>query len=335
MLIDNVVSLTFGALQNTPKVRDCYDISFNSADVRRGDLFIVSKSCDIEEAIRNGAYALLFDENLNISDEEIAWIKVDNLHDALTRIIRHELLERSLHCYALDRISVDMAKTLSCDENFTVVNTESLEVIYKSISTLRGNTTLLIDEALMNSSIFSTCKLFKPHTKLPVTLLEHTLFECSFLIDNSYYDKQRISPLLLPYLQKVFEFFTCKNIDYNMSKITQVEHFIPLFLNKSLVIKEYGSSERVIILESDEALFNEAVSFLKSYATWASLLIITPNNFNIEEYENIEYRIFEKTPDIIIFLEKYYANFTLILHDSSLKDFFNEVKPIQQLSFEL
>jgi ferrochelatase len=335
MLIDNVVSLTFGVLQNAPKVRDCYEISFKSTEVRRGDLFVVNDTAEVDDAIKNGAYALLYDEDIPISDTEIAWIKVDDLQSALTRIIRHLFLERAQVCYAIDRITVDIIETLCSDDMLSVITEGSLESIYKRVRQLSSQSTVVIDNALLEHPVFSTCKNFDSPDVLLFSVMEHSLFRCSFLVEQSYYEQQQISALLLPYLRTALEFFKYKNISYNINRLALLQHFTPLFLNQSLVIKEYGSSEKVLIMEHNEQLFEMAVEFLKQSAPWASLLILTPIDFHINKYDDILYRTFDKTLDIIALMQQHPANFTLVYHDDSLREYFSEPKPSQQLTFSL
>ncbi len=251
MLIDNVISLTFGVLQNTPKVRDCYEIVFNSSEVRRGDLFIVDDKEKVAEAISNGAYALLYDGDVTVNDDEIAWIKVDDINVAVTRILRHQLLEANIEIFTLETISLSIAQELSLDSRLSVLMNSSLEHIHKSIKKLSSNSILLIDKELLKTTIFPTCNFYDSVDSKSITLIESSLFQSSFLYRGSYFEQQRISPLLLPYLQTCLDFFRAMNIEFCMSKISLLKYFEPIFLNRALVMKDYGSSENVVILESN------------------------------------------------------------------------------------
>ncbi len=335
MLIDNVVSLTFGVLQNSPNVRDCYDIAFKSSDVRRGDLFVVNDENSIDEAIMNGAYALLYDCDMSISDNEIAWIKVDNIDAAVTKILRHQLLNYHGEIISGDTVFVNIIQTLCSDERLVVLNTADLETIYKIIQKLSRDSILLLDEQLLSSTIFPTCKSYQNSRKQHITLVKSSLFKSSFLFNGIYYEQQRISPLLIPYLESCLDFFKFKNLNYALCKVALIEHFVPIFVNNALKIREFGATERVVVFESETRLFEKAVLFFKKHASWSQIIIFIPNNSNIIKYDTLEYKLFNSSEDIIKQLQTRTFNFALVHHDSSIGEQFGEVEKAKQLLFEL
>ena len=335
MLIDNVVSLTFGVLENTPNVRDCYEIAFKSSDVRRGDLFIVRDSAGIDEAIANGAYALLYDADITIKDDEIAWIRVDDVDAAVRKILRHQLLELHVEIMSCETVCLNMIQVLNRSERLVVLNSTALEDIYKTFQKLSHHSLLLISESLLLTNIFPTCKSMEVAIDQKITLIEGSLFESSFLFNTLYYEKQRISPLLLPYLERSLNFFKSKNLDYTISKVSHLESFEPIFVNKALTKKEFGSTEQVIILENNLSLFHKAMLFLRERAPWSNITIMTPNTLNIIKYDNLNYESYHTSADIIEQLKYLEFNFVLVLHESSLKEFFSEERQVQQLTFAL
>jgi hypothetical protein len=48
---------------------------------------------NIELAIKNGAFAIIVEENFPIIDNEIAWIKVKNIEDTIIKLIRYLIKE--------------------------------------------------------------------------------------------------------------------------------------------------------------------------------------------------------------------------------------------------
>ena len=53
------------------------------------------------------------------------------------------------------------------------------------------------------------------------------------------------------------------DINYRLRKFTPIEHFEAVFINKKFEIKEFGSSDRVLIFESDTTLINLEISFIQ------------------------------------------------------------------------
>ncbi|MCD6191243.1 MAG: hypothetical protein J7K14_06900, partial [Sulfurimonas sp.] len=99
MRLENVLALTHGKVVNEPFVKTFENIVFDAARVKRGDLFIAFDEQSIESAVLNGAYGVLFDKPTQISDREIAWIKVEDINDALKRLLRFKLIDKEITVY--------------------------------------------------------------------------------------------------------------------------------------------------------------------------------------------------------------------------------------------
>ena len=87
MRIDTIVNLVDGELVNSGYISEINQFSNNLKKVKRENLFISNDIEEIKEAIKKGAYGVLFSKDINIIDDEIAWIKVDNIQDALFRLL--------------------------------------------------------------------------------------------------------------------------------------------------------------------------------------------------------------------------------------------------------
>ena len=96
MRLENILALTHGKLINEPFVKIFENIVFEAKSVKRGDFFIAFDEETIEDAILNGAYGVMFDKPTQISDTEIAWIKVNECEDALKRLLRFRLIEKDI-----------------------------------------------------------------------------------------------------------------------------------------------------------------------------------------------------------------------------------------------
>ena len=76
MQISSILDIVDGSLLNSPSISFIYSIKTNVLKVKEGDLFIAKDLTEIELAIKNGAFAILIENNAPIIDNEIAWIKV-------------------------------------------------------------------------------------------------------------------------------------------------------------------------------------------------------------------------------------------------------------------
>ena len=95
MKIEDILNLTEGTLSNTPKVQAIESATVFPSKVDHGDLFFSSNQEEIDKAIENGAYAIVYDdENIVRHDEEIAWIKVSNIQLAAFKLIRYVVIKK-------------------------------------------------------------------------------------------------------------------------------------------------------------------------------------------------------------------------------------------------
>ena len=68
MRLENVIALTHATLLNSPYVSDFSGITYEVKSVKRGSLFVAKESSEIELAIQNGAYGILFDSPMQMCD---------------------------------------------------------------------------------------------------------------------------------------------------------------------------------------------------------------------------------------------------------------------------
>ena len=92
MRLENILALTNAKLINEPFVNSFENIVFQADKIKRGDLFVAFEEQEIQTAILNGAYGIIFSKPTQISDNEIAWIKVLDIEDALKRLLRFRII---------------------------------------------------------------------------------------------------------------------------------------------------------------------------------------------------------------------------------------------------
>ena len=136
MRLENIVALTYAELINSPYVSDFSSISFNANKVKRGDLFIAFEHDDIEIAIKNGAYGIMFEKPTQISDIEIAWIKVKDLYDAVHKIVRFIFIDKEIKVYECNEIVLELAKQIDVESENFIVLSDNIETYFDKLTEL-------------------------------------------------------------------------------------------------------------------------------------------------------------------------------------------------------
>jgi len=278
--------------------------------IKRGDLFFAYNTQDIPLAVENGAYGVIFDKPAQISDNEIAWIKADSLDSALKKLIRFKTIEREIVAYECNEIILKLSMQVITLPNFRTISGD-LRSIFRTISEAEIGTTLLFSSALTAKDIFAVIKKMPIATFEPIEIMEQTLFETSFIYDNVFYERQLISPFFIPYLEELLHLYKTLKVEYKLKKFTPIEHFEPVFTNKRFEIKNFGTSDKVLIFEPNIELIEEQISFLERHASWANTIFILPYGTDSKDSKNI--LRYKNEKEIINILRNTLFNFALIV----------------------
>ncbi|QFR50449.1 hypothetical protein FJR48_05900 [Sulfurimonas lithotrophica] len=309
MRLENLLALTHANLQSDPCVSNFENIIFNVNKVNRGDLFIAKNTEDIPEAIKNGAYGIFYESSTEILDNEIAWIQTANIDEALKKLLRFRLIEKEVIAYECNEIALKLAMNCITDSHFVVIygNTEEL---FKKLWHIENRSTLLFSPTLNDQKLFANKKPAPSTSAQEITVIEKTLFETSFIYENKYYERQLISPFFIPYLEELFNIFKSLKINYKLKKLTSIEHFEAVFTNKNFEIKEFGTSNNVLIFESNINLMEVEINYLQNHATWANIIYILPQNTSLKANANTF--IYKDKSEILDILKENKFNFAFI-----------------------
>ena len=332
MRLENLLALTQGTLQNQPFVTRFDGISFDAKKVKRGNLFIAFNTHDIDEAILHGAYGIVFDKPTQISDSEIAWIKVSSVDDALMRLLRFHLIEKELDVFETDLITIKLAQQIMTEQNFIVLG-QSIKDDFVKLWDAPKHATLLYCAKLIDRDTFVSSKALPTAYKDEITVVEQTLFETSFIFKDIFYERQLLSPFFISYLERLLNFYVMHEIHYRLRTFTAIDNFDAVFTNRDLSVKEFGASDRVLIFEPDFELIHSQISFLKRQAHWAKIIYLLPKAKALP-FENVDgIFTYETQEDIIETLKSEPFHYALIAEqERTLLEHATLTKTVEQLT---
>lgn len=297
MRLENILALTHAELINSPFVSDFNNIVFEAKHVKRGDLFIAYNEHSIEEAIFNGAYGIVFNKPTQISDNEIAWIKVRDLDESLKRLLRFKLIDKNITVFETNEIVLKLALQVVTETNFLALDGD-IKKVFRELENLDDQGIVLFCPKITSPDIFTKIRSLPSNVVEHINIIEQTLFESSFIYDNVFYERQLISPFFIPYLEQLLHLFKTLKINFRLRKFTPIEHFEAVFTNKNFEIKEFGTSDKVLIFEKSESFVKSEIEYLHKQAYWANILYVLPESefkalneefiqtYNIVTYKN-------------------------------------------------
>lgn len=279
MQISSIIDIVNGKLLNSPFTSFIYALKTNVKRVKEGDLFIAKNTEDIQIAVNNGAFAILIDQNYPIIDNEIAWIKVDNIDIAIIQLIRYKLANINLKAYHCDRATYDFLKIFApySDKNVLLIP-NSLDEFFRILDDISDEDILIYHNKYVLEQLYPKNSNFNTTQKYDVeNLIEHSLFETSFSYKDKFYSKLKIPSIYIPQFLSVIEFL---NYDLDLSKLKSFHNFKPLFLDKNLNLVEFGKSDKFVICQYNDGLVEEEVEFLHQKYKYAKTVFITSHKLD-------------------------------------------------------
>ena len=106
MKIENFVRIIDGELRTSPPIDAFATIHLEASRVTHGDLFIDVNNAreQVHEALSRGAYAIVTSLHFHDEDEECAWIEVTSIEQALIKLLRYSITQKSIQLIVLSEI---------------------------------------------------------------------------------------------------------------------------------------------------------------------------------------------------------------------------------------
>ncbi len=326
MRLGSVIDIVGGELINSSSISHFNEVKFDSKSIKNGDLFIAMDKNFIDEAINNGAYGILFDEDIECKKNlDIAFIKVDSIFNASLKLLRLILLSKSYKFYLINSLMFELSQYIITSKKIIFLSESNLINFHKIVTSEDDTIFFSTDENFLNIIWPRYHKIDKKSEKLQV--IKEYLFESTISFEDEFIYKAKIAPIFLNDLSKLLNFCTKNSIDFSLKSLNFIKHFEPIFIDKNLFIKDFFKSNRVLIIEPDINLFIKEVSFLIENTKWAKTILFLPSQKNGIKIENIKF--FKNTQELIKILKTEDFNFSLIGGLSS-----NEIKPLLNKKIE-
>lgn len=276
MIIENLVQICQGELREIPPITSITNLTTKVEKVTRGTAFFGSSKTDIRQAIQNGAYAIIYEQDFFINDKEIAWIKVDSIFKTLLRLMRYEIEKREVKAVLLSKLQLNMLKVFSFDFDAKILP-NSAEEAFTSVYELRESSYLfLADEDIIKVIAPKYESLQK---SLTINILQsHNIFRSSFICNKHYFKDFAIAPLFVEDFCEIISFFDENNLAFKVEAMDKIGHFEPRFVNQAFRPRPFGSTGQALIIESDAQLFDKEVLWLNEYVPNSELLLLAPHN---------------------------------------------------------
>ncbi|QNM91437.1 peptidoglycan synthetase [Aliarcobacter cryaerophilus] len=288
MKISSIVDIVDGELLNSPSISFINNISSDANKVKTSDMFIAKNIEDLKIALQNGAYAVIFEKDFEVIDNEIAFIKVKNLELALLKIVRYKLSTLKIKSYFCSDETFDMLKLYQNNHTKPIfLISKNIEKAFKFIDDIKDGDILISKNKKLLESIYPDSKEFekKLDENSIKNLIKHSLFELSFSYKDIYFSKLRLSKIYLNSFLNIYDFFK-GNID--ISKLKLYSNFKAIFIDKDFQPIESGKSDSFIICQTNKNLIPIEIAYLKNEFRYAKTIFVSKYKISfLDEKEQI------------------------------------------------
>jgi len=314
--ISSIVDITGGKLLNSPSISFITQTHTTLKKVSDGDLFISSNILEIKEAIKRGAFGIIFDFVVDIAelDSEIALIKVDDISKAITKLLRFKLSNLEIKSFAVDFIAYEFLEVLvKSNKNIYFLDEPILSL--ELLQDVEDNDILISQNTSFIKNIYPKTKDLEILNMNFGNLIIHSIFETSFLYNGEYFYKLRVPYIYLNHLLCIKEVFEISEIDGQ--KLKHLKFIQPIFLSKQNQIVEYGKSNRFILSSQNKDIGEIEFEFIKTIFKYGKSMKIYASN--LDETQIFEIISNNKT-NCLYFVNQTNEKITEILKKNEIKE---------------
>jgi len=274
MNIEDILNLTEGTLSNIPKIQAIDAATVYVSKVDQGDLFFSSNQEEIDQAVKNGAFAIVYDnENILRTDEEIAWIKVSSIKLAAYKLIRYVTIKKETQFFHVAEHELTFLKMILTHKTNISFISNDWRKAFEQILNAHDSLFVGTDKELMHLIKPDVQKLEK---EVEGYVVSDTLFKTTFKVGGFVYQEKDLIPFHLEYLLRVIHFCNENALPYDLERLKHSKHFTPVYIDTQLQTTHSSQSTQVAIFTDNIADIVEAREYIRRTNTWVKGIVITP-----------------------------------------------------------
>jgi len=308
MKIEDLLNLTAGRMLTEPTVTAINSVTVYPSKIEQGDLFISNNREEIASAIANGAYAIIFsDENIEITDNEIAWIKVEEIEKSAFKIIRYVLISREANFYLFSEHELSFMKMIVTQKSNLAILPSDWRKMFERILNSESKMFIGTNELLM--------KMIKPDVSLlnkeaSCEIITDTLFKVTFKINGYIYQEKDITPFHVDILQRVVEFCDLHHFPYDLHRVKYTKHFVPVFIDGFLNVMNPSKSDKVAIFTDNLQDIYKAREYVRYNGAWVKTIVLTPPKTKVDGVDRPNW--YESVDEARDVLKNAYFNYAFV-----------------------
>ncbi|TKX32487.1 hypothetical protein [Campylobacter aviculae] len=248
MNISNLVELLNAELIQEGSILSIGGFALNLDELKPSYAFFCNDENKIKEAIQKGAYVIIYDKDIKITDKELYYLKVQDLENALFRLLRFLCEEKEYQFLFCSKRELSFCKAFGLKTLYG-----NIFLDFNSLNKAKKGEFFCFNEKEYLSKISVHCEVLE---KTEVIKFENsTPFYSSFICNDLYFKKLNLPFLYIEIFSQLVAFCK-KNQIKNHFNLNKLELFKIYFVNTSMEIVEFGSSSKAFIVVDNEQEFD-------------------------------------------------------------------------------
>ncbi len=308
MKIEDLLNLTAGTMVTKPTITAIDSVTVYPSKVEQGDLFISNDREEIKTAIDNGAYAIIFsDSDIEVIDDEVAWIRVDDIQKSAFKLIRYVLISREANFYLFSEHELSFMKMIVIKKSNLDILPNNWRKMFEKILNSDSKMFIGTDEILM--------KMIKPDVSIlnkeaSCEIITDTLFKVTFKINSYIYQEKDITPFHVDILQRVVEFCDLHHFPYDLHRVKYTKHFVPVFIDGFLNVMKPSKSDKVAIFTDNLQDVYKAREYVRYNGAWVKTIVLTPPKTKVDGVDRPNW--YQDTDEARDILKNAYFNYAFV-----------------------
>ncbi len=313
MTFENLTKLTQATLVNEPSIASFDAIVFEPEKVKMGDLFIGNDPHKIKTALSRGAYAILSDVKIPVYDEEVAWLRCDNIESALVGLLRYYLMQKEQEFVCLDPVSLALMQKIVHRDQIVFLD-EKIESNFHKIMDAAPKMIIAGSDEAFIRKIYPAYTITSAQSTAQIVPFKTTLFQSSFYYKEQLFENIKLPELFFPKFENILSYLENKALSYDIYRCEYTPWFFPLFVTRRLQRKPFGSTPSTIIITKDPTYLPEITTYMQKKAAWSRKICFLPRSAADADCAGLERIPYQKLSEITK-LKEIEFNFAIIIAD--------------------
>ena len=195
MNISNLIELTRAVVLNEGSISSVSSFALSLKELNKACVFFSNDELEIQLALQKGAFVIISENNIKITDKDVFFLKVDEIKLAVLRILRFISEEKGLNFILCSKMELNLCPAFSLNYLHGDIFLD-----FQTIMKARNDSFIYCDDELYLLKLCASYEVLKQATYKMIE--QGSVFFTSLLCEGLYFKKSSFSIYTSPKFRK-------------------------------------------------------------------------------------------------------------------------------------